>query len=601
MFDNLKRLQLQRRGLSCGKVRRKHGDNEVARALRLSGWVKTLLFLVLGIALAVLAASGEGEAGTLYFLSPAATIDGLFVVYLATIVHFFVNHPRNFLNNSRILLIFGSVALQLAALRLLTPIATEVDWGNSGIYLLFPFAFAPLLLTVLLGRNFGLFANVITGVLAGFLIPLVDFFPVLVINLICGFVSVFTGAQIRRRAGLMKAGFHCGVSVALGCFIFGYLDLVTDGDQGVLWVDNLWRASVPVVVGLSTGLLIAICLPTFERAFQATSNISWVELSDLNHPLLRRLSLEAPGTYHHSLMVAHLSEAAAEAVGANVTLCRVCSYFHDVGKLNKPEYCIENIGGGAQNPHDELTPNMSAIVIMAHVKDGVDLAVKHGLNDEILDVIEQHHGTSLILYFFNKALAKRAELERQAEAGDISPDDVPSVDDSRFRYPGPTPQFKESAIISLADALESASRSLEKPTPQRVEQLVEDIVRGRMLDGQLDQCDLTLQELAAVKESFTKTLRSMLHSRISYKNDTEKLKSGDGDQVGKESGSGGESGSKSTTEGNSGSGGSREGKAGDGSDSSDGDSGKGGKSGKSKRGRTPGSDKAHKVASIGAV
>ena len=137
MFDNLKRLQLQRRGLSCGKVRRKHGDNEVARALRLSGWVKTLLFLVLGIALAVLAASGEGEAGTLYFLSPAATIVGLFVVYLATIVHFFVNHPRNFLNNSRILLIFGSVALQLAALRLLTPIATEVDWGNSGIYLLF--------------------------------------------------------------------------------------------------------------------------------------------------------------------------------------------------------------------------------------------------------------------------------------------------------------------------------------------------------------------------------------------------------------------------------------------------------------------------------
>jgi len=227
------------------------------------------------------------------------------------------------------------------------------------------------------------------------------------------------------------------------------------------------------------------------------------------------MTLEAPGTYHHSLMVANLAEAAAEAVGANATVCRVCSYFHDIGKLVKPEYYIENIGG-EENPHSDLAPSMSALVVIAHVKDGVDLACRHKLNREIIDVIQQHHGTSIIAYFHRRALDQMEEVKKAVAEGRAAESDIPEVKESSFRYPGPKPAFRESAIISLADAVESASRALSKPTPQKIESLVEDIVRNRLRDGQLDECDLTLRDLRQVKDSFSKTLRTSLHRRIPY-------------------------------------------------------------------------------------
>ena len=230
---------------------------------------------------------------------------------------------------------------------------------------------------------------------------------------------------------------------------------------------------------------------------------------------MRRLSIEAPGTYHHSLVVANLAEAAAEAVGANPTLCRVAAHFHDIGKLTKPEYFIENMDPD-DNPHDDLTARMSALVLMAHVKDGVDLAIKHGLNNKIIDVIEQHHGTSLVWFFYRRALDQKKEMLRLVEEDKAREDDVPEVTEDGFRYPGPKPESRESAIISLADSIESASRTLTKPTPARVEQLVEEIIRNRLLDNQLDDCDLTLAELAGIKASFIKTLLSMMHSRIKY-------------------------------------------------------------------------------------
>jgi putative nucleotidyltransferase with HDIG domain len=234
-----------------------------------------------------------------------------------------------------------------------------------------------------------------------------------------------------------------------------------------------------------------------------TTDISWLEQADLNHPLMRRLSIEAPGTYHHSLVLANLSEAAAEAIGANASMCRVCSYFHDIGKLAKPEYFIENMSPD-ENPHDDLTARMSA------------LALKHRLNSRIIDVIEQHHGNSLVYYFYRRALDQKKEIIRLVEQDKAREDDVPDVTEEGFRYPGPKPQFRESAIISLADAVEGASRTLGKPTPARVEQMVEDIVRDRILDHQLDECDLTLCELAEIKASFVKTLLSMTHGRIKY-------------------------------------------------------------------------------------
>jgi putative nucleotidyltransferase with HDIG domain len=268
--------------------------------------------------------------------------------------------------------------------------------------------------------------------------------------------------------------------------------------------------------------LISGLLPIFEGVFQLTTDISWLELSDLNHKLLRQMQLEAPGTFHHSLVVAALSEAAAEKIGANAQMCRVGSYFHDVGKLKKPGYFIENQHDGRENPHDALTPTMSALIIIAHVKDGVDLAVKHNLNPRIIDVIQEHHADSLVLFFY-----RRAQDQKKLELGKVdrrleNPEDLPTIDEKNFRYPGPRPRTRESGIIALADCVESASRSLKRPTSARIRSLVDDLIRARIHDGQFDDCPLTLQEFTLIKESFSATLRSMLHSRIDYPKDDER-------------------------------------------------------------------------------
>ncbi|HEY4758205.1 MAG TPA: HDIG domain-containing metalloprotein, partial [Chthoniobacterales bacterium] len=267
--------------------------------------------------------------------------------------------------------------------------------------------------------------------------------------------------------------------------------------------------------GIITATVVGGVLPMLEPLFQITTDISWLEASDLNHPLLRRMTIEAPGTYHHSLVVANLAEAAAEALGANATLCRVCAYFHDVGKLVKPDYFTENMSF-ERNPHEDLAPTMSALIIIAHVKEGVDLALKYKLNQHIIDIIQEHHGTSLVYYFYMRAQQILEEARVGGKITKIRPDDVPEVCEESFRYSGPKPQTKESAIVSLADAVESASRTLEKPTPAKIEQLVHEIIEQRITDRQLDECDLTLRDLRIIAERFRFTLMTMLHSRIAY-------------------------------------------------------------------------------------
>ena len=252
-----------------------------------------------------------------------------------------------------------------------------------------------------------------------------------------------------------------------------------------------------------------------ETIFGVTTDISWLEAADLNHPLLKRLTIEAPGSYHHSLVVANLAEAAAEAIGANPTMCRVCAYFHDIGKLVKPEYFTENMSPD-RNPHDDLAPTMSALIIIAHVKEGVDLALKHKLNQQTVDIIQEHHGTSLVAYFYKRALQQQEDARQGGKIMNIREEDIPEVSEASFRYSGPKPQSRESGIISLADAVESASRTMEKVTPTRLEQLIGDLIQKRIIDGQLDECNLTLRELRTVGESFKFTLQSMLHSRIAY-------------------------------------------------------------------------------------
>jgi putative nucleotidyltransferase with HDIG domain len=287
------------------------------------------------------------------------------------------------------------------------------------------------------------------------------------------------------------------------------------------WKLFAYQSIMAISSGVVTALLVSGALPIFEGLFGITTEISWLEMADLNHPLLKRMMLEAPGTYQHSLVVATLAEAACESIGANATMARVCSYFHDIGKLVKPEYFTENMRHG-RNPHDDLAPTMSALIIIAHVKEGVDLALKHGLNDQIIDVIQQHHGTSMVYYFYKRALQQQEDARAGGKIMNIREEDVPEVREDSFRYSGPRPQTRETAVISLADSIESAARSLERVTPQKIDQLIRDMMERRLVDGQLRECDLTMRELDTVAESFRNTLQSMMHSRIAYPDDKEK-------------------------------------------------------------------------------
>jgi cyclic-di-AMP phosphodiesterase PgpH len=321
---------------------------------------------------------------------------------------------------------------------------------------------------------------------------------------------------VRRRSRLIRAGLCVGLAIWILSLTFGLIGPINLFDPAAIdWSMIGIQSAFAIGNGIATAMLVGGALPILEQLFQITTDISWLEASDLNHPLLRRMTIEAPGTYHHSLVVANLAESAAEAIGANATLCRVCSYFHDVGKLVKPEYFTENMNF-ERNPHDDLAPTMSALIIIAHVKEGVDLALKHGLNQQVIDVIQQHHGTSLVYYFYQRALQQYEDARAGGKIMKMREDDIPEVSEESFRYSGPKPQIRESGIISLADMVESASRSLEKPTPQKIEQLVNDLIDQRLADHQLDECDLTLRQLKIVAERFRFTLMNMLHTRIAY-------------------------------------------------------------------------------------
>src|SRR5437764_4843409 len=380
--------------------------------------------------------------------------------------------------------------------------------------LLAAYALAPLLLSVLLGRNHGLYAAVFVSLWSSVLFGRIDA-TLLVISLISGFTAVYLTLQVRRRGQLIRAGVGVGIAIWLSSLSFGMIAInlfpPMDNDWGMIGV----QSALTLGNGIVTAMIVGGALPMLEQLFQITTDVSWLELSDLNHPLLRRMTIEAPGTYHHSLVVANLAEAAAEKIGANATMCRVCAYFHDVGKLVKPEYFTENMNF-ERNPHDDLAPTMSALIIIAHVKEGVDLALKHGLNQHIIDIIQEHHGTSLVFYFYQRALQQQEDARAGGKIMNIREEDIPEVKEESFRYPGPKPQTKESAIVSLADIVESASRSLEKPTPQKIEQLIKELIEERIADGQLDECDLTLGEIRIIAERFRFTLMTMLHTRIAY-------------------------------------------------------------------------------------
>lgn len=508
MFESIRRARLQREGLSCGKTRRKHQEGDLLDEMRTHPAGTVGVYVLFFIGVVVLMRLGTRVEDGL----PALT--WLHALYAAAIGFALVVHERVALreqisDNSVLFLVLGTLLMHLAMIVFTLDLSSGQSWGKTLKAIVLPHAFGPLVLSVILGRRIGLF-GAIYATLFGVLICVSVSAPTfMATSALIGFTGVLLTKRVRRRNRLFMAGLYVGL-------IATAFSLLLHEAAGVIMEEQIGRMiGLPLIIGVVTGMAVGGLLPVLESVFGVTTDVSWLELADLNHPLMRRLSIEAPGTYHHSLVVANLAEAAAESIGASASMCRVSSYFHDIGKLSKPEYFVENMDPSA-NPHEDLTPRMSALVIIAHVKDGVDLAIKHKLNSRVIDVIEQHHGTSLAWYFYRQALDQKADVERLVKQSKAKEDDVPQVSEETFRYPGPKPEFKEAAIISLADAVESASRTLEKPNASRIETMINEIVQARMLDGQLDECDLTIAELAKVKASFAKTLLSMMHGRIKY-------------------------------------------------------------------------------------
>ncbi len=319
--------------------------------------------------------------------------------------------------------------------------------------------------------------------------------------------SVVPLHQVSNRMKLVKVGFGAAVTFLL---VYVGTGIIESQQLNRLWADPDHRFLLNAIRGAGwcflSGFLVSGSLPFIENLFGVVTDISLLELSDVSHPLLQELIRKAPGTYSHSNGVAAIAETAADAIGANGLLCRVGAYYHDIGKVMKPHYFVENLSAGQISRHESLNPAMSALVIIGHVKDGVELAHQHNLPEALIAFIEQHHGTTLVEYFFHAA-TKQAESQ---------PDHRFDVQESAFRYPGPKPQTREAAVMMVADAVEGASRTLAEPTPKRLETLVHEIAIKRLLDGQFDESSLTLSELAVIEDSLTKSLIGIHHGRIKY-------------------------------------------------------------------------------------
>ncbi|RED65721.1 HD family phosphohydrolase [Cohnella lupini] len=400
-----------------------------------------------------------------------------------------------------LLLIF---ALNILFMHLVALTHSE-EWPFVGY--LAPIAMGSMLVTLLLDMHIGLVSSFLFTLLASLILNveqehIFDFHYGFVAAVVT-FTSVLAIHRASQRSSILKAG----IMVSLfGSVAVLALMLVNPEPSRVQLVQS-------VIFMFSSGLLTAVLviglMPFFEVTFGILSALKLVELSNPNHPLLRKLLTETPGTYHHSLMVGNLSEAAAESVGANGLLCRVGSFYHDVGKTKRPLYFIENQNASG-NPHDKLDPKVSASIIIAHAKDGADMLKAHKLPKPIRDIAEQHHGTTFLKYFYYKAVKQAQE---QGVENQWTEDD--------YRYPGPKAQSKESAIVGIADCVEAAVRSLNHPKVEQIEEIIGKIIKDRLDDNQYNECDLTLRELDKIAETLKETVIGMFHSRIEYPDDKE--------------------------------------------------------------------------------
>jgi putative nucleotidyltransferase with HDIG domain len=355
---------------------------------------------------------------------------------------------------------------------------------------LIPVALTSLLLTILVGVETGLIITFGLSILLGMINNFN--FNLTLVSMVAGGVGAYSVKEVTQRYKFYRPMLYV-------CFFYVVMIYLMESLKFSPTAKTLEYCGYGVLNGFISTILTMGLLPIFESIFGLTTDITLLELSDLNHPLLKRLALVAPGTYHHSIVVGNLAESAAKALGANTLLARVGAYYHDVGKMEKAEYYVEN-QMGFKNKHEKLTPTMSALILESHVKEGVEMAKKMKLPKSIIDIIKEHHGTTVMSYFYNKAKEQGATEE--------------SIDE--FRYPGPKPRSKEAGIMMLADAVEAASRVLEEPKPARLRGLIKKVIMDKFEAGELDDCDLTLRDLHAIEESFLPILIGVFHLRIDY-------------------------------------------------------------------------------------
>ncbi len=444
----------------------------------------------------VMAEKGMAEGGMQQFLPVVGRIVFIVMLFFLLSAFIYIERPE-ILQETKSILIIALIILivSLIAFLIHTFLLPRLDVAEY----LVPSALGAMLLATLFDAKIGYVGTVITSVLLGGIWG--NEFNLMVISFFVGVVGVTVIKRVRGRRQFVQVILSLiGANiVAITCM--GFLQFIPFREIAYQWI---WGG----MNGLLTPILMYGLLPLIESAFGITTDFSLLEISNLNHPLLKRLSVQAPGTYHHSIIVGNLAEAAAQAINCNSLLARVGSYYHDVGKIEKAEYFVEN-QMSKENPHKKLTPRMSALILMNHVKRGLEIAEKYKLPSSIKDIINQHQGTTIMSYFYQKALDK----DGSEEASEVD-----------YRYPGPRPQTKEAAVVMLADAVEAATRSLKEPTHSRLKGIIEEIVDGRFQEGELDQSPLTLNNLERIKESFLAILAGTFHARVEYPEKDEQMK-----------------------------------------------------------------------------
>jgi putative nucleotidyltransferase with HDIG domain len=437
------------------------------------------------------------KGGTLVMFVGFILLTGFFVA--AFYLYSTKNIKKVSPTNKDILFFILAMISSLGMTRISMVVAEGIAGSLSGVplsayYYLFPAAAGAMVVRIVLNSEVALIYSICVSFLTGLLMNEGIFLPLF--YLIGSIVGAHSVARCEQRSRLLTGGLRVGLTNLLLIFFQGM------STARLFEADILYGLLMGLAGGIAAGIIVMGITPVIESVFGYTTDIKLLELANLDQSLLKELLMKAPGTYHHSIIVGNLAEAGAKAIAVNPLLARVSAYYHDIGKITKPQYFVENQITG-HNRHDKLTPSMSSLILVSHVKEGIELAKEHQLGNKIIDIIRQHHGTRLINYFYQKA-------KDQEKPG------AQEVDERDFRYLGPKPQTKEAGIVMLCDAVEASSRTLDDPTPARLQGFVQKIINEIFIDGQLDECELTLKDLNAIAKSFNIVLNAIHHQRIEY-------------------------------------------------------------------------------------